>query len=305
MRTKTKAYIAFTATSVLWGSTWVMSKAGVKGLPGLQLSAIRQLIAGAIIITYFLAKGEKLPTWRQLVMMTGIGFFTFFLSNGLSTWSVTYISSGLAALIAALYPLFVVLLEVFISKKNKPTAITFLGLALGFGGILLVFYEDASHHHAASYVKGIMLCLTATIGWSIGTILLSKNIINIKPQYSLGWQMITASVLIGLLSFATGQHIPLREIPMLSWLALIYLIVIGSIIAYIAFLYTMHHLTPSVAALYAYINPIVALLIGAAALNEKLTIFNIIGSVITLAGVYLVNKSVRKPTVAIADADGM
>ncbi|MDE3126304.1 MAG: EamA family transporter [Bacteroidota bacterium] len=305
MQTKTKAYIAFTATSVLWGSTWVMSKVGVKGLPGLQLSAVRQFIAGTIILAYFLMRGEKLPTLRQLALMAGIGFFTFFLSNGLSTWSVAYISSGLAALIAALYPLFVVLLELFINKNNKPSALTFFGLALGFGGILLVFYEDASHHHGSSYVTGILLCLMATIGWSIGTILLSKNTLPIKPQYSLGWQMITASVLIGLLSLATGQHIPFQQVPLLSWLALIYLVVVGSIIAYIAFLYTMQHLTPSVAALYAYINPVVALFIGAALLQEPLTLFNIVGSVITLLGVYLVNKSVHKPAPLIADADGM
>jgi len=305
MQVKTKAYIAFAATSILWGSTWVMSKVGVKGLPGLQLSAIRQFIAGSLIVAFFLLRKQPMPSAKQVLQLTGVGFFTFFLSNGLSTWSVAYISSGLAALIAALYPLFVVLLELFITKKNKPNALTFLGLFLGISGIVLVFYEDASHHHAGNYVTGILLCLMATIGWSIGTVLLSKNVVKVQPQFGLGWQMLTASVLIGLLSLLTGQHIPLQQIPLFSWLALVYLIAVGSIIAYIAFLYTMKHLTPSVAALYAYINPIVALLIGAVALSEKLTVLNMVGSIITLVGVYLVNKSVRFKKTIIADADGM
>jgi drug/metabolite transporter (DMT)-like permease len=180
-----------------------------------------------------------------------------------------------------------------------------MGLFLGISGIVLVFYEDASHHHGGNYVTGILLCLMATIGWSIGTVLLSKNVVKVQPQFGLGWQMLTASVLIGLLSLLTGQHIPLQQIPLFSWLALVYLIAVGSIIAYIAFLYTMKHLTPSVAALYAYINPIVALLIGAVALSEKLTVLNVVGSIITLVGVYLVNKSVRFKKTIIADADGM
>ncbi len=305
MQTKTKAYIAFAATGILWGSTWEASKIGVGTLPGLQFSAIRQCIAGLLIIGYFMAKGQPLPTRRQFVFLAGMGFFTFFLSNGVSTWGLNYISGGMAALIAAMYPLFVVLIEIIFFKKNIARPATFLGLAMGIGGIVLVFYENAIHQNTPHYWKGILLCLIATLGWSVGTILLAGNTLQMHRQYALGWQMLSASFFIGLLAFVTGNHIPFHQITLTSWFAMAYLVVAGSILAFKAFLYTMEHLTPSVAALYAYINPIVALLIGAALLNDALTFTNIVGSLITLAGVYIVNRSVQVHTMTIADAEGM
>jgi drug/metabolite transporter (DMT)-like permease len=300
---KHKAYLALCATSFIWGSTWVASKIAVEKVPGLQISAIRQLLAGVIFIVFFKLKGAPWPNLSQLRSLLFMAFFLLIFANGLSTWSIRYISSGLGALIGALFPLFVVIFEMsFYKTRVKP--LTFTGMALGIAGIVFVFYDNAFHHQPGDYMFGVALGLIATISWSIGTIMVARKKININPYYGMGWQMVLSSPFIMAMSFATGQHVPVTDIPLISWGGLIYLVVAGSCIAFVCFIYSMKHLPAGVASLYAYINPIVAMLIGSVVLTEPLTIDLLIGTVITIAGVYLVNHSMKeKPTTVPAEKE--
>lgn len=293
MTTKQKAYAALTATSIIWGSTWVASKIAVQNVPGLQVSCIRQFIAGVLYVIFFSLKGEPLPKWKQIKSLLFISFFLLIIANGLATWSIRYISSGLGALIGALYPLCVVIIEMIIFK-TKNTVLTFIGLILGFIGIGVVFYNNAFHHTSNNYWLGILLGLIATLAWSIGTILVARKKININPYYSMGWQMLLSSPFLFIMSMATGQHISLAEIPMKTWLSIAYLVLIGSCIAFACFIYSMKKLPAAISSLYAYINPIVAMLIGAVLLREKLTINILIGTIITIVGVYIVNHSMKE-----------
>ncbi len=303
MNTHQKAYAALTATSIIWGSTWVASKIAVQYVPGLQVSFMRQFIAGVIYIIFFTLKGEPLPTWKQLKSLLFISFFLLIIANGLATWSIRYISSGLGALIGALYPLSVVIIEM-VAFKTKNNALTFTGLILGFAGIGVVFYNSAFHHPANGYIFGVVLGLVATLAWSIGTILVSRNKININPYYGMGWQMLLSSPFIFILSRITGQHIPFADIPVQTWLSIAYLVSIGSCIAFVCFIYSMKHLPAAISSLYAYFNPIVAMLIGAVLLHEKLTVNILIGTVITIAGVFLVNHSMKeRPTTEAIESE--
>jgi drug/metabolite transporter (DMT)-like permease len=301
--TKQKAYLALCATSFIWGSTWVASKIAVKAVPGLQISALRQLIAGIVFITFFKLKGEPWPKRSQLRSLLLIAFFLLIFANGLSTWSIRYISSGLGSLIGALFPLFVVIIEmIFLKTKVKP--LTFAGLFLGIAGIAFVFYDSAFHHQADGYIFGVVLGLIATISWSIGTIMVSRKKINMNPYYGMGWQMAMSSPFIMIMAFATGEHIPVTEIPAESWGGLIYLVLAGSCVAFVCFIYSMKHLPAAIASLYAYINPIVAMLIGAVVLSEALTVDLLIGTIITITGVYIVNTSLKeKPTTVPAEKE--
>jgi drug/metabolite transporter (DMT)-like permease len=294
LQTKHKAYLALTWTSIVWGSTWVVSKIGVQKIPALELSAVRQLIAGIIFLSFFLIKGQKLPTAKQFGWIVVMSFLMFVFANGLSTWSVQYIPSGLAALIAALYPLCVVILEFLFFKRTSQSLLTFIGLFLGVAGIAIVFYENAFHMQPAGYAFGVFLAIFAMLAWSLGTIYVARNKYEMNPYYALGWQMIIGSVFIFILAISTNNFIPISNIPGDVWLILAYLVIMGSILAFIAFIYTMKHLSPAVASLYAYINPIVAIIIGSIILNEKLTVYIIVGSLVTLIGVYLVNYSVKR-----------
>jgi drug/metabolite transporter (DMT)-like permease len=291
---KNNAYFALSATSIIWGTTWVASRIGVQHVPALQVSYIRQFIAGCLLLTFFFIKGEKMPTWPQFRWLFILSIFTFVLSNGFSTWSVKYVSSGLAALISALNPLCVVIIEMnFFKKKNNNTALTFIGLIVGIVGVAIVFYENAFHQQPEGYGVGVLLGFIAMIGWSIGTIFIARNKHQMNPYYAIGWQMLTGSFLIWLMALTTGNNISFSEIPFQTWAAIVYLICMGSIAAFAAFIYTVKHLPPAIASLYAYINPIIAMVTGALLLNEPLTFNLIIGALITLAGVYVVNYSIK------------
>jgi drug/metabolite transporter (DMT)-like permease len=304
MTPKQKAYIALVITSIVWGTTWVAMKFGVKQLPALELAAIRQFIAGSMFVIFFLLRKQKIPTRKQLGQLFVLSIFMFVFANGLSTWSLAYIPSGLGALIGALYPLSVVIIEYFFFNNKSISRLAIIGIVLGIAGIGVVFYENAFHHHPQGYVFGLVLALIAMLSWSYSTIMIARNKIKINPYFGMGWQMLFGSFMMFIISLFAGKNIPISQIPLNGWLAIAYLIAAGSVLAIIAFIYSMKHLPPAIASLYAYINPIVATLIGAVWLEEKITAYIIIGTLITITGVYLVNHSMKeKPTTEVLEAE--
>jgi drug/metabolite transporter (DMT)-like permease len=308
MSTQKKAYLALTITSIVWGTTWVASKMGVKHMPAFELASIRQFLGGSIYVIFFLIKGEKLPTKKQFLWLVPLAFLMFVSANGIATYGLQFISSGLAALIAALYPLSVVLIERFYYKAIKITLPTLIGLLLGLLGIGFIFYKDSMQIHGSNYVLGVLLSLFAMFSWSVGSILIARNKTDMNAYNSIGWQMLISAACMGLYTLYSGDYIALNAIPAISWGVIIYMVIGGSIFAFVSFIYSMKHLHPAISSLYAYINPIVAIWVGSFLLGEPMTWNSIIGTICTLIGVYLVNRSLKKqkdPVEAIADADGM
>jgi drug/metabolite transporter (DMT)-like permease len=304
-----KAYLALAVTSIVWGTTWVASKMGINHMPALQLASIRQLLGGSIYIVFFLLiKKEKLPTKKQFLWLIPMAFLMFVSSNGIATYGLQFITSGLAALIAALYPLSVVLIERFYYKAIQITTQTMLGLFLGLLGIGFIFYKDSLQVHGGQYALGVGLSMFAMLTWSVGSIIISRTKIDLNPYYSIGWQMLLSAVTMGLFTYFSGNYIPIKEIPAISWGVIVYMVIGGSVFAFISFIYSMKHLQASIASLYAYINPIVAIWVGSLLLKEEMSWNSIVGTICTLTGVYLVNNSLKKqkdPVEAVADADGM
>jgi drug/metabolite transporter (DMT)-like permease len=296
-RHKKIAYACLAVTSIVWGTTWVGSRYAAIHVPGLQVSYLRQCIAGTLVLLYFLLKGTKMPSWHQFKWLLIGGFFMFFLNNGMGTWSVHYISGGLGALITALNPICMVVFDFLIFKKRDGNLVTFFGLLTGIVGVVFVLYESAFGPHPPGYIFGMVICFIGVIGWSIGSLLIVRNKITLNPYYAMGWQMLLGSVMIYLLAILTGNNEPLSQIPMAVWEDIGFLSIIGSVLTFMAFIYTLKHLPPAVASVYAYINPIIAMLAGAELLHETLTINLLTGSLITIAGVYLVNYSLRKEQV--------
>jgi len=301
-----KAYGALALTSVLWGTTWVASKMAVQRAPGLQVAGIRQLIAGTLLVSWFLFRGEKLPRRHQMGWLILMALLMFVCSNGLATVSLKYISSGLSSLIASLYPLCVVLMEIAFWGNKKINQLTFLGLLLGIGGIAVVLYSNAFHATGEHYLIGMVLSFISMLGWSVATLLIARNKVNINPYFATGWQMLIGSFFLLLLSVSTGNFIPLGELPPITWLSIAYLVLAGSVVAFVAFIYSMKNLEPAIASLYAYLNPIVAIFTGAWLTDEHLSWPILLGSLVTLIGVYVVNKSLHrekeKSTTIDADA---
>ena len=308
MSNNKKAYFAVAVTSIVWGTTWVASKVGIAHVPAFQFASMRQFLGGSIYVCFFLMKGAGLPTPKQFLWLIPMSFLMFVSSNGIATYGLQFITSGLAALIAALYPLSVVLIERFYFKAIKITLATFIGLMLGLLGIVFIFYKDSLQMHGTNYPYGVVLSLFAMVTWSVGSVIISRNKININAYYSIGWQMLISAAVMAMVALYTNNYIPLQSIPGRTWGVLVYMVLGGSVFAFVCFIYSMKHLQPAIASLYAYINPIVAIWVGSLLLDEKMSVTNIIGTLCTLVGVYIVNNSLKKqkdPVEAIADADGM
>lgn len=292
-----KGYIALATTCIVWGTTWVASKIGVNEIPALQMAYIRQFIAGACFVGFFMwYKKMPLPTAKQFRWLFVMGILMFVFANGLSTWSLKYIPTGLSSLIGALYPLSVVIIEKFFYKSKQLTLLTFVGLILGLAGVGIVFYEHAFKGLDKLFLVGLVLSLLAMLSWSLGSVFLSRNKAAIDPYYGTGWQMLISSVILWVMAETTQPTIPMAAIPVKAWLVIIYLVVFGSLISFAAFIYSMKKLPAAIASLYAYFNPLVAMVLASFLLKEKLTINILWGAIVTLIGVYLVNYSIKKET---------
>ncbi len=273
-------------------------------MPALQMASIRQLLGGLSFVLFFtLYKKMPLPTAKQFRWIAVMSVLMFVFANGLSTWSLKFIPTGLSALIGALYPLSVVIIERLFFKGTKMTGLTFLGLFLGLFGVGIVFYENAFKNLTPEFLLGLGLSVFAMLSWSIGTIFLSRNKANINPYYGTGWQMLFSSVILWVMAETTQPTVALGAISLTGWLAIAYLVVFGSLLAFIAFIYSMKVLPAAISSLYAYINPLVAMVVGAFILNENLTLNILWGSIVTLVGVYLVNLSNKRNQKIIAEPE--
>jgi drug/metabolite transporter (DMT)-like permease len=296
MQQKTGGYLALATTSVLWGTTWVASKIGVGAMPAFQMAAIRQLLAGICFVGFFaFYKKLQLPSFKQFKFILWLSLLMFVGANGLSTWSLNYIPTGLSSLIGALYPISVVAIEMLVFKNRQVNGLTFAGLLLGIGGTGIVFYENAfSGTHHPDFYFGVLLSVGAMLSWSIGTMVIARNRVAINPYYATGWQMIIGSAVLFTIAYTGQPTIALQQVSITAWAAIAYLVVAGSLISYAAFIYSMKKLPAALFSLYAYFNPLVAMLVAGWLLGEPLNINIFWGAVVTLGGVYLVNYSIKK-----------
>jgi drug/metabolite transporter (DMT)-like permease len=289
-----KAYIALGIVSFFWGTTYIAARVGAQEMPGLFISGLRQFISGAILVSYFLLKGYRIPNKEILKKISVQSIFLLCIANGLLTWSVEYISGGLAAIIAALVPLFIALFTVWLSKCAKISRLMIIGLVIGFAGVLTIFYDYLGQMKSGSFVLGVVLAILSTLSWSFGTVYTSKEKPPINILFNVGLQMLIAGVLVLIICGVTGKYVNMAHVGQNTWLALVYLIVFGSLIAYSAYVFMISKLPPTQVSVYAYINPIVAVVIGWLLLSEKMNVQMIIGTLITLGGVYLVNREFKK-----------
>lgn len=276
----------------LWGTTWIASRQGVKYMPALQLAAIRQVLGGLCYIVFYVIKGAAWPRGREWRTILILSLFNFVLSNGLSTWGVKFIPAGLAAIIGAIFPLWLVVIALVVDKtRPKPQALT--GLAVGFAGICVIFYEHLSELFNPDFLFGILISLFATWTWAVGTLYTKKHAASFNPYFSLGLQMTISGVVLYGTVAATGNDVSIKAIPWQSWAAIAYLTVFSSVAAFVAYLYALQRLPTAQVSLYAYINPVIAIVLSALFFSEPLTVFIIVGTLITLYGVWLVNKAVK------------
>ncbi len=290
--TRAKALFALALVCFFWGTTWIASKEGVRHMPALQLAGIRQLIAGILYVGFFLYKKIPLPKGKEWIPVLVLSFLNFIMSNGLSTWGVKYISAGLGSIMGAIFPLWLVVIGLFISKERLPRN-AIIGLLLGFSGVCIIFYDHLNDFVNPEFLKGIILSLIATWTWAFATLYTKQQALNFNPYFSLGLQMLISGTCLISFTAANGSAISMAIIPWQSWASIAYLVVFGSLIAFICYLYALQNLPTEQTSIYAYINPIVAVLCGWLVFGEQVTPYITIGGLVTLLGVYLVNKAFK------------
>lgn len=289
-----RAYAALAVVSFFWGTTYLVSKVAVQHIPGLFLAGVRNLIAGSAIVIFFLLNKQKIPARNTLLKAAWLGFVMISFSSGLSHWSVQYISGGLAAIIGATIPLWMAVFSIATDKNRKISPAMLAGLVAGFAGIAIIFYDHLAEMLNSEFRFGILLAAISCITWAAGSVYTSKIKLDTGLLFGAGLQMLFAGIFLTIASFLTGQFVDLRLLHAQAWYAILYLVIIGSIITYSSYVYAIQHLPPARVGVYAYINPVVAILLGNLLLGERLNYTIVAGTLVTIAGVYIVNASFKK-----------
>lgn len=289
-----KAWLAFFSVCFFWGTTYLAIRIGVKNFPPFLFVAIRQLTAGLILLSYFVViKKEKLPNSKELFRICLAGAFFILGANTLMTWSEVYISSGLAALLATFLPFYILFINFILGKVEKLNFYGYIGLILGAVGMVLIFYDSIQDLFEPNYLKGICFIVLASMSWAIGSVYMKNTEIKTISIFASSIQMVTMGTIILCISLSTEQYTNL-DVNIKNFYALGYLIVFGSIIGYGSFIYSVSLFPSTFFSIYAYINTLVAVILGVIILNEKITLFTIFSICLTILGVFLVGKGYAK-----------
>jgi drug/metabolite transporter (DMT)-like permease len=284
---------SFFSIYVIWGSTYLLNKIAVAEIPPLFLASIRFGIAGILIliIAKLLKKSLKISK-RELLNVTIAGFLFLVYGNGVFVWALKYVDSGFAALIASTQPLFVLfLLRLIDGKKMQRKSI--IGVCLGILGMYLLVSQK-SITTSEGMVIGIFMILSCVLSWSYGSVFVSKASLPQNFFVSTGYQMVIASILQLIASQMFNEDIStIKTISFQVQLSIIILIIFGSIVAFTAFNYLLKVVSPEKVSTSAYVNPVIALILGWYFLDEKLTTQSIVASVVLLTGVYFITSRKR------------
>ena len=291
-----KVLLAFAIIYFVWGSTYLAIRVGVREVPPFLLAAIRFLIAGIILYTWMRIKGTPSPTLRQWSGASLLAVLIFVLDYGLVFWSERRVPSGIAAVMMATIPVFMTLSEILIMKTQQFTIRLAAALLVGIAGVGVLVSRSASLGDAPIDTLGACALIVAAISWSVGSALTRRLPLPSDKAMSSGAQMFAGGVLLtfaaALLGELRGFH--LQAVSAKAWLALAYLIVAGSIIAFTAYVWLIHHESPTKVGTYAYVNPVVAVLLGYFLGGETIGPRTILGTLLVLVSVIVITTARSK-----------
>lgn len=288
------AYICLAAICLIWGTTFLVMRIGVMHFPPFLFAAIRQIIAGLLLSGFLLVvKKESFPSWNVLRIQAFRGFLLITCGNGLVSWAEVFVPSGLAAIICSTMPVMVILINLTVNRSEVPNWLIALGVITGLSGIILVFSEYLGDFANPNYRMGIILIFVATFTWAIGSILTKRKNYDTNPFLNAGMQMIFGGLFCLPFSFAFDDLNHVVFSPEVIF-ALSYLILMGSVAAFSMYTYTLSKLPITIASLYSYINPLVAVVLGWLVLSEKLNLKIGLAFLITVLGIYLVNYGYQR-----------
>ena len=280
---------------IVWGSTFLGVKYTIEVLPPLLTSSLRFLIGGAILFSFSLLKGQSIPKRPQIRAAATIGFFLTGVGTTVVAYAIKYMPTGLVAMLVATLPVWMILMDYWFFAKIKPNWLTFVGLTVGLIGLIVLINPFGNLNSNEIVIWPTILVLIGSVSWAYGS-LLSPYLSLPNQLQSTAIQMITGGILATIASFIFEPN-ALSQIPKMTtqtYMSLGYLIFIGSLIGYSSYTWLVKNAPPSLLATYAYVNPVVAMILGWLFIGEKLSSKTIIASFIVLFGVILITFGRRK-----------
>ena len=290
-----KTLLAFGIIYFVWGSTFYAIRIGVREVPPFLLAAMRFLIAGVALYGWTRARGERGPSQREWGSVAMVAFLIFVMDYGLVFWAEQRVASGLTAVMLATIPAFMTLGEIYILGTQRLTARLVIALLIGLGGVGVLVSRSLNLGGAAIDRVGAAALIVAAMGWSIASALAKMMPMPDSKMVSSGAQMLAGGVFLAVISCVLREYrnFHAANVSRGAWIALAYLIVAGSIIAFTAYVWLLHHESPTKVGTYAYVNPVVAVAVGYFLGGEGLGLRTILGTVFVLVSVVVITTTKR------------
>ncbi len=283
---------AFAGLYIIWGSTYLGILIAIETIPPFMLVASRFILAGGILLVWRLAKGESLPSRRSVGIIAASGILMLFVGNGAVTWSEQYVPSGLAAIVVATVPLWFILLDKRQWAFHFSNKLIVIGVLIGFGGVILLFSgKDVAFSADRMKLASFGVLIIGTISWATGSLVSKYKKVDGSTTMRAALQMLAAGILALCFAFLRKEHhgFSIADVSMRSMLALLYLILFGSIVAYISYIWLLSVKPPSIVGTYAYVNPVVAVLLGWFVVGEAISAGQALALAVILTGVILIS----------------
>jgi drug/metabolite transporter (DMT)-like permease len=295
-----KTLLAFGIIYFVWGSTFLAIRVGVREVPPLILAAMRFFVAGAVLYVWMIARGERSPNGRQWRAASLLGMVIFVFDYGLLFWAEQRVPSGIAAVMLATIPVFMALSEIIFLRTQTLTARLVVALLIGIGGVAVLMSGSLNLGGVPIDKLGAAALLFASVSWSAASTLTRKLPLPPSKVMSAGTQMLSGGVFLFAAAAGLGEFRNFHpwSVSREVWWSLLYLIVAGSIIGFTAYVWLIHHESPTKVGTYAYVNPIVAVLVGYFLGGEALTQRTILGTLFVLISVVVITTTRAKKTVA-------
>jgi drug/metabolite transporter (DMT)-like permease len=258
------------AVCLIWGTTYLGIRVALETIPPLLMTGLRWSIAGALIVSVLALRGVRFPPKRAFPQLAVLGLLFMGVGNGGVVWAEQYIPSGLAALLVAAIPFYMVGVERFMPQSEPLTARKIIGLVIGFAGIVLLVWPELKPGAGRGFLLGVIATQVACFGWALGSSYSRRRHATENVFAAAGLQMLLSGVIITLLGTAAGEWGSLSLNARTAG-AVVYLAAFGSVIGFLAYAYALKHLPVATVSLYAYINPIIAVILGTLVLGEALS----------------------------------
>ena len=297
--------VAFAAVYVVWGSTYLAIRYAVQTMPPLLMAGARFSVSGVLLYGWARLRGAPRPTAVQWRVAALTGVLMLCLGNGSVGWAEQRIPSALAALIVAVVPLWMVLFDWVRPGGERPTLAVIAGVVVGLAGLVVLVGPERVDTGAPVDVVGALVLVAASMAWAFGSVYNSRGERPDSAAMSTGLQMLGGSValVVSGLALGEGHQASISHISAASWAGWLYLVTFGSLIGFTAYIYLLKEVSPAKASTYAYVNPVVAMLLGWAIAGESITPRTLVAAAIILGGVALITVAQQpKATRAVGDS---